>query len=96
MDAEIQSLCGEQVPGDTYRSLEVSSDYSAQTFKHILVPVWVLAYTYGAQTYQVVINGYTGVIAGKHPLSWVKILLAVLAVIAVLLVIFGIAASSHN
>ena len=42
------------------------------------MPVWVLAYTYGAQTFQVVINGYTGTIAGKHPLSWVKIALAVL------------------
>ena len=40
-------------------------------------PVWVLSYTYGAQVYQVVINGYTGTIAGKHPLSWIKIMLAV-------------------
>jgi len=57
------------------------------------VPVWVLAYTYGAQTYQVVINGYTGAIDGKHPLSWVKITLTVLAVLVVILIIVAIAAS---
>ena len=59
MDRETQQLCGQQVPGDTYRALQVNPDYSGQTFKHILVPVWVLAYTFGAQTFQVVINGYT-------------------------------------
>ena len=43
--------------------------------------------------YQVVINGYTGTIAGKHPLSWVKITLAVLA--ALLLVIIIVAVSQR-
>jgi len=93
MDRELQQLCGQQVPGDTYRSLQVNSDYSGQTFKHILVPVWVLAYTFGAQAYQVVVNGYTGSIAGKYPFSWVKITLAVLVAI-VLVVIF--AAIAHH
>jgi len=31
-----------------------------------------------------VINGYTGVIAGKYPKSWVKITLAVIALLAVI------------
>ena len=34
--------------------------YRDQTFKHILVPVWLLTYTYGATSYQVVVNGVTG------------------------------------
>lgn len=81
MDAEVERLCGAQVPGDTYRNLEVETDYSGQTFKHILTPIWLLTYNYGATNYQVVINGYTGAIAGKYPKSWVKISLAVLAVL---------------
>ena len=88
MDGKLEQLCGQQVPGDTYRDLQVNANYAGQTFKHILVPVWVLAYTYGSQTYQVVINGYTGTIAGKHPLSWVKILLAVIAVLVVLAIVY--------
>ena len=31
-----------QIPGDTYRNLKVRADYSGQTFKHILAPVWLL------------------------------------------------------
>jgi hypothetical protein len=82
MDAEITRLCGAQVPGDTHRNLQVDTDYSGQTFKHVLVPIWLLSYNYGARAYQVVINGYTAAIAGKYPKSWVKITLAVLAILA--------------
>ena len=70
------------MPGDTHRNLQVEADYSGQTFKHILVPIWLLTYDYGARNFQVVINGYTGPIAGKYPKSWVKITLAVLAGLA--------------
>jgi hypothetical protein len=87
MEAKTRSMCAEQVPGDTQRDLDVSADFSAQTFKHILVPVWLVSYDYGSQSYQVVVNGYTGVIAGKHPLSWIKIALFVLAILILVLII---------
>jgi hypothetical protein len=78
METQLMALCGQQVPGDTYRNLRIDPAYSGQTFKHILVPVWLLTYGYGARTFQVVINGFTGAMAGQYPKSWVKILLAVL------------------
>ena len=87
MDAELRQMCGSQVPGDTYRDLQVDADYSGQTFKHILVPIWLLTYNYGTRNFQVVINGYTGTIAGRYPKSWIKITLAVLAVLAAALVL---------
>ena len=91
MDAEMRSMCASEVPGDTHRSLDVSTDYSGQTFKHILTPIWLLTYTYGAKSFQVVINGYTGTIAGQYPKSWIKITLAVLAVLAAVIGFFVIA-----
>jgi DNA-directed RNA polymerase subunit RPC12/RpoP len=91
MDGKTNQLCSAEVPGDTQRNLEVKADYSAQTFKHILTPVWLLTYTYGAKSFQVVVNGYTGAIAGKHPLSWIKIMLAILAVIIVIGIIIAAA-----
>jgi hypothetical protein len=78
MDAELRRLCAAQVPGDTHRNLQVHPNYSGQTFKHILVPLWLLTYNYGRKVYQVVINGYTGSIAGQYPKSWVKIMFAIL------------------
>jgi len=87
MEAEITRMCAAQVPGDTHRNLQVDTDYSGQTFKHILVPIWVLAYDYGRRQFQVVINGYTGAIAGKYPKSWIKITLTALAILAVIAII---------
>ena len=43
------------------------------------MPVWLLSYNYGAKAYQVIVNGYTGQIAGKYPYSVWKIFFAVLA-----------------
>jgi hypothetical protein len=89
MEEKLRRLCGQQVPGDTYRNLSVRSTYSDQHFKHILVPIWLLTYTYGANSYQVVINGVTGNIAGGRPWSWVKIaLLVLLALIVFLLYVY--------
>jgi len=94
MDAEMARLCDARVPGDTHRDLQVATDYAGQTFKHILVPLWLVTYDYGARHFQVVVNGYTGTIAGKYPKSWVKILLAVLAALAAA-GIFALLAQHH-
>ena len=66
-------MCAQQVPGDTHRNLEIFPTFSGQTFKHMLVPVWLLTYTYGNKPWQVVVNGYTGRMAGEYPKSFWKI-----------------------
>ncbi|HMB56515.1 MAG TPA: hypothetical protein VKM35_04835 [Arenimonas sp.] len=84
MQAKTEQLCSAEVPGDTQRGLQVQAQYQGRTFKHILVPVWLVSYTYGARSFQVVANGYTGTLAGEHPRSWVKIFFAALAALIVL------------
>lgn len=81
MKDRLEELCAAQVPGDTQRNLRIYPEFSGRTFKHLLVPVWLLTYTYGARAFQVVANGYTGTIAGRYPYSPWKILFLVLAVI---------------
>ncbi|MGI9087824.1 MAG: zinc ribbon domain-containing protein [Chthoniobacterales bacterium] len=90
MDEKLRALCAAQIPGDTYRVLEVSADYSGQTFKHVLLPVWLLTYQYGARTFRIVANGFTGTVAGKYPKSWIKIALLVLVILVVLLIVLAI------
>ena len=86
MDAELRQLCAQQVPGDTHRNLVVDARFHDQTFKHVLAPVWLMSYVYGGKSYQVVVNGVTGTIAGSRPWSWIKITLLVL--LALLIVLF--------
>jgi hypothetical protein len=88
MQAKLVVLCARQIPGDTHRDLQIFPEFSGRTFKHILVPVWLLKYDYGSKPYQVIVNGYTGAIAGKYPYSlWKIALLVLLAVLAGLVLI---------
>jgi len=86
MDVKLRQMCAAQIPGDTYRNLEVRANYSGQTFKHILAPIWLLSYTYGAKAFQAVMNGFTGAIQGEYPKSWIKVTLLVIAIIVVVMI----------
>ncbi len=77
----LEQLAAQQIPGDTYRNLVIHPVFSSRTFKHVLVPIWLLVYMFGSKSYQVVVNGYTGRIAGRYPYSPWKIALLILAVI---------------
>lgn len=90
MQEQTRALCSAQVPGDTQRNLQVDATFRGRTFKHILVPVWLVSYTYGSRSFQVLANGYTGQIAGERPYSWVKIFFAVMAALIAAVVIFGV------
>ena len=89
-EADDGSSCSEmaaaQIPGDTYRNLQIHPAFSNQTFKHVLVPVWLLTYNYGARAFQLVVNGYTGRMAGEYPKSAWKIALLVLLALIVLMI----------
>jgi hypothetical protein len=86
MEGKIGQMCAAAVPGDTQRNLDVRSAFSDQKFKHILVPVWLLTYTYGARVYHVAANGVTGKMAGERPWSWIKITLLIIIAIVVFVV----------
>ena len=86
MDAKLELLCAQQIRADTFRNLSVRADYSKQTFKHILAPVWLLTYTYGAKAFQCAINGVTGAIAGEYPKSPWKVALLVLVVLVIIVI----------
>ncbi len=91
MDAALRNMCIRDIPGDTHRNLNVDASYDGQSFKHILVPVWLMTYTFGQRSFQVVINGYTGATSGDYPKSAWKIIGAVVAGVIALVVIALIA-----
>ncbi|MCA9058466.1 MAG: hypothetical protein KDA85_08205 [Planctomycetaceae bacterium] len=93
IDAAIHSEVCQRIGGDTQRVHSVNSQYDAITFKHLLLPVWLLAYRYSDKTYQVFINAATGEVQGERPYSVWKILFTVLLGIAVVGGIIAIASS---
>ena len=79
------------VTGEPQRGLQIDPQYSDQTFKHILVPVWLLSYDYAGKAYQLVVNGYTGKMAGGYPKSGWKIFFAALAALLAIVAVIVIA-----
>jgi hypothetical protein len=73
------------IGGDEQRITNVTTHYSAITFKHILLPVYAGAYRLNQKVYQIVINGRTGEVQGDRPYSVLKITLFVITLLIVVL-----------
>lgn len=74
----------QDIGGDEQRVHSVNTDYSAETFKHLLLPVWIAAYRFKGKVFQVLINARTGEVQGERPYSLWKIAALVLFIIAAL------------
>ena len=87
MDYKLRNMCSAQLGGDTQRNLHVNSEKFDQTFKHIVLPVWICSYQYNNKSFHFTINGQTGRVYGKKPTSYWKI---GFLIFLFLLFIFGI------
>ena len=83
IEAAVRAETRQRIGGDDQRIHSISVTYGAQTYKHLLLPVWLLAYKFGSKPYQVVVNAATGEVQGQRPYSWVKITLLVLFLVGV-------------
>lgn len=83
IDSAIEQDVRRRIGGDQQRIHSIDTRCDAITFKHLLLPVWLLTYRFGDKPYRVFINAATGEVQGERPYSWVKILLTVLAGLAV-------------
>lgn len=73
MGNALQEIIKSDIGGDEQKIETSSTRYSDETFKHILLPVWVSAYHYKGKLYQVLVNARTGQVYGQRPWSWIKI-----------------------
>lgn len=77
---------------DTVKYLNVSTSYSDTTFKYMLLPMYTGNYTYNNKNYPFYINGRSGKVKGKAPVSPVK---ATIAGIIVTAIVAGIVLLSY-
>lgn len=66
------------------RNVRVNVELAALEGKPILVPLWIIAYSYKSEVHRVLINGQTGKVSGSAPFATGKLILVVLAIVAVL------------
>ncbi len=90
IDQAIESDVRRRIGGDEQQIDSIQSRYDAITFKHLLLPLWLMVYRYNDKVYQVLINAGTGEVQGHRPYSWVKILFASLGVVAFTILVFAL------
>ncbi len=84
MEVTIRQDVHRDIGGDEQRIGDMQTRYSATTYKYILLPVWLSVYRYGNKVYRFVVNARTGEVHGERPYSAIKIILAVVLVLAVI------------
>ena len=87
-DAAMESRIQANEGYDHYRGMRYNHQFYNVRFKHILLPVWIFSSPYGKKIYRFMINGETGRVAGSAPVSPFKVLAAVAAGLALVLLIF--------
>jgi DNA-directed RNA polymerase subunit RPC12/RpoP len=97
MQSVIREDCRRDIGGDEQRVHSVDTEYRAIMFKLMLLPVWVAVYLHAGKTFNVLVNGRTGEVAGERPYSALKIALAILlAVIVIAAIVVLVALKKHS
>lgn len=56
-----------------HRNFQMALDFSEESWRYMLLPLYIAAYQYGNESYQVLLNGQSGKIVGQRPVDWVKV-----------------------
>ncbi len=83
IDRVIRRSILSQYSYDVIDYLNISTHHERVTYKYVMLPVYVGHFEYRKKLYNFFVNGTTGKVAGKTPVSPLKVLLAVLIGVAV-------------
>ncbi|HRO14055.1 MAG TPA: zinc ribbon domain-containing protein [Paracoccus sp. (in: a-proteobacteria)] len=78
MESVIAGDVRRDIGGDVQQIDAMRTRHSAETFKHVLLPIWSAAYKYNGRSFRFVVNGQSGRVHGERPYSVWKIAIAVI------------------
>lgn len=89
---QAKKTCYQNISSSHVRNFSMTADFNGESWRYILLPVYLATYKHEDKTYQVMINGQTGSIAGQKPVAWWKIWLAIAALLSpgIILSIIGL------
>ena len=89
MEATLQQEARQRIGGDEQRIHALETSWDGVTYKHLLLPVWLMAYRYGGKPFRVVVNATTGEVSGERPWSPWKVAFATLAALILFLLVLS-------
>ncbi len=87
MDRKLKSKILSQYHYHVVDYINISTTHEKVTYKYVLLPIYNLVYNYNKKPYNVYVNGNTGKVAGKTPVSPLKVLGLVLGIVAIIVLI---------
>ena len=69
---------------DHVDSVKVKTVYRNITYKYLMLPVWMSSFAYKGKVYQFMVNGRTGRVSGRTPISPLRVAVAILIGIVVI------------
>lgn len=77
-----KQACRADIPSSHVRNFSMTADFADESWRYILLPVYLSTYKYDGEAFQVMVNGQTGIVAGQKPVAWWKVWLAIAALLA--------------
>ncbi|MBI4670072.1 MAG: TFIIB-type zinc ribbon-containing protein [Chloroflexi bacterium] len=68
-----RDACDEQIDSRHVRNFSMNAVFDDEAWRLILLPAFLATYRFADKTYQIVINGQTGKVAGDKPVAWTKV-----------------------
>ena len=87
MEKEIRDAVRRDIGGDEQRIHSLETTMRDVTFKHILLPIWVSSFRYNGKIFRFLINGQSGEVQGKRPVSWFKVIRLLLGIAAAIFIL---------
>lgn len=63
------------------RNFRMTVDFADERWRYVLLPVYLASYPFSGRTFQVMVNGQTGKVAGQKPVAWLRVWLVIAALL---------------
>ncbi len=90
LENEISNSIRSEYRADKVDSYRANTGYRNVTYKYLLLPIWISSFRYRDKVYHFMVNGQTGKVGGKAPISPWRVLIAILIAAALLLGLYAL------
>lgn len=91
MREHTKQACRSQASSQRMRNFSMKLDFTEESWRYILLPLFIAVYHYDNKPYQILVNGQTGAVTGQRPVDWKKVMLVLAGALlpAVFLAVVG-------
>ncbi len=82
MRGRTKKACYTDTGSSHVRNFRMTADFADERWRYILLPVYLVSYPFEGRTFQVMVNGQTGKVAGQKPVAWRKVWLVIAALLS--------------